>query len=96
MSDRFTPHARPDVEAHVMPDGTTLLFDPISEEGHVLDVLGSLVWDYCDGKMTSDAIIADIEALGPQFGEARAAVLALLHEFAERTLLVSCDPAASS
>jgi len=83
------PRARDDVEAHLLPDGTCLLVDLAADEGHVLSVLGALVWDYCDGTMSRDAIVAEVAALLPQETTVGDEVRQFLDTFAERGLLQS-------
>jgi hypothetical protein len=57
------PTRRPDVKTYVLPDGTALLFDPVVEGGLPLDVLSSLIWDYCDGALSADEILDSPYAL---------------------------------
>src|SRR5689334_19583854 len=59
------PRQHPEVETHVLPDGTCLLFDNRTEMGHVLNALGALVWDYCDGSSTVDEIAIEVAGLLP-------------------------------
>jgi hypothetical protein len=78
---------RPDIETHELPDGSCLLFDPVSYEGHALDILGALVWDYCDGTLTSDEIASAIAELVPNDVRLREEVRRFLNEFARHGLL---------
>ncbi len=87
MPDTPRPQRRPDVETYVLPDGTSLLFDPVTEAGHSLDVLRSLVWDYCDGANAREAIAGEIAALLPQAADAADHTLTVLDEFARAGLL---------
>src|SRR5215831_9590003 len=87
MTSPSYPKARADVEAHLLPDGTCLLVDLAADEGHVLSVLGALVWDYCDGTMSRDAITAEVVELLPQNPGVRDEVTQFLDTFAERGLL---------
>jgi len=87
------PTARPEVELHLLPDGSGLLFDPVSEEGHVLDPIGALAWDYCDGTLTADEIAGEVAALVPTAPRLREDVRDLLAEFARRGLLAGPTPA---
>jgi len=89
MSPESHPQARAEVEMHVLPDGSSLLFDPVESEGHVLSPIGALAWDYCDGALSCAEIAAEIAALIPAVSEARGAVLELLDEFSERGLLLA-------
>jgi Coenzyme PQQ synthesis protein D (PqqD) len=87
MPPALHPSARSDIETHILPDGSCLLFDPVASAGHVLDVVGALTWDYCDGARTPSEIAGEIAALLPQNAQLREEVLHLLDEFAERGLL---------
>lgn len=81
------PRRRPDVEMEVMPDGSALLFDPQTEQGHVLTAFAGLVWDMCDGTMTSAALTAELAQLLPALTDLAQTVQALLTEFSELGLL---------
>lgn len=77
----------------MLPDGSGLLFDPITEAGHVLNAVGALAWDFCDGALSAEAIADEIAALVPGAPTLRADILALLTEFAQGGLLVGTAPA---
>jgi hypothetical protein len=81
------PLRRADVETYVLPDGTSLLFDPISEAGHPLDVLRSLIWDYCDGSLSDTQIAQEVAELLPEQAEAASYALHVLEEFGQQGLL---------
>jgi hypothetical protein len=83
------PLRRADIETHVLPDGTCLLFDPETDAGHVLDALGSLVWDYCDGALSAEDITDEVAGLAPEADHLPAAVRRLLADFADAGLLTS-------
>ena len=87
MTSPSYPKARADVEAHLLPDGTCLLVDLAADEGHVLSVLGALVWDYCDGTMSRENITAEVVALLPQDPTVHDEVAQFLDTFAARGLL---------
>src|SRR5215469_2381840 len=59
------PRQRPEVETHLLPDGTCLLFDNRTEMGHVLNAVAALVWDYCDGTLTEAQIADEVATLLP-------------------------------
>lgn len=80
---------RADIETHVLPDGSSLLFDPATDTGHVLDALGSLVWDYCDGALNADDIVAEVAGLAPAESSLPAEVRRRLADFADAGLLAS-------
>jgi hypothetical protein len=85
------PRQRPDVETHLLPDGTCLLFDPAGNEGYVLNTAGALVWDYCDGTLTGAEIAQELVALLSEHPEVRAETEQILQDLAERGLLLITD-----
>ena len=95
MSPVCYPTRRPDVETHILPDGTSLLFDPVTNMGHVLNTAGSLVWDYCDGTLTGEQIADELASLQPDDPEMRAVTHELLDTL-DRTGLLLAQPAPSN
>jgi hypothetical protein len=89
QSNSVKPQRRLDIDTYVLPDGTALLFDPATEAGHPLDVLSSLIWDYCDGTMTPDAVAQEVAELLPRMSDAAQHTLAVLAEFMRLGLLVA-------
>ena len=89
----FHLRARPDVETHVLPDGSCLLFDPTTCEGHELDLVGALAWEYCDGTETRDAIARSIAELVPQDERLPDRVRQILGELLRHGLLLVEDSA---
>ncbi len=83
------PRQQPEVETHVLPDGTCLLFDNRTEMGHVLNAIGALVWDYCDGTLTVDQIAGEIAGLLPEQPLVRDDVARLIAELRTLDLLQS-------
>lgn len=83
------PQARPDVETHVLPDGSCLLFDPVTLEGHALDLVGALVWEYCDGTATRDTIAGAIAALVPRDERLRERVMRVFDDLSGHDLLLA-------
>ncbi len=81
------PQRRSDVETHVLPDGTSLLYDPIADVGYPLDLVRSLMWDLCDGTLTSEEIARELATLLPQHETAALYSLHVLDEFVARGLL---------
>jgi hypothetical protein len=73
----------------VLPDGSSLLFDPATDAGHVLDAVGSLVWDYCDGALSEDEIADEVAGLLPDETHLSTEVRRLLADFAQAGLLAS-------
>jgi Coenzyme PQQ synthesis protein D (PqqD) len=85
------PRGRPDVEAHLLPDASCLLFDPRTGQGLALTSLGGLVWDYCDGALSRDEIASEVASLVPQDPGMSESVQQFLDAFAEHGLLMSED-----
>jgi hypothetical protein len=83
------PLRRADVETYILPDGASLLYDPVAEVGYPLDLLRSLIWDYCDGTVSTAEIAAEVAALLPQEAEARADASRIVQEFRRTGLLAS-------
>jgi hypothetical protein len=88
MSVPSHPVRRQDVETYVLPDGTSLLYDPVSEAGMPLDVVSSLIWDYCDGALSDDEIVGEMVALLPQVTDMDAHVLSVIAGFEQLGLLL--------
>jgi hypothetical protein len=82
------PQARSDVQTYILPDASALLFDPVVNEGHVLNPLGALTWDYCDGTLDWEEIASEIVALVPAVPQVYDEVFKLLGEFTARGLLL--------
>lgn len=74
------PVRRPDLETHILPDGSCLIYDPASNQGRALNAGGSLVWDYCDGELDAATIANEVAALFAGTEPARQAALHLLDE----------------
>ena len=91
MSLPATPRQRDDIETHLMPDGSALLYDPVTDEGHVLNVAGSFIWEYCDGTLTPDQIAAELADVLPNSPDIPAEALRLLAELAAKGLLASAS-----
>ena len=87
MVETTHPRQRKDIETHIMPDGTCLLFDTVSNEGLALNAAGALVWDYCDGTLSADEIAAELATLLPEEQQTRAEALSLLEELGTRGYL---------
>jgi hypothetical protein len=85
------PRARREIEVHVFPDASCLLFDPQAQDGHVLDAFGALVWDYCDGALTAGEIASELAALVPQDSGVPGQTFGLLAEYERRGLLLTAE-----
>lgn len=90
------PVRRADIETFVLPDGTTLLYNPVTESGLPLDTLSSLIWDYCDGELSDAEIASEIVALLPQIANVEAHVLTVIQGFDEYGLLTRSAHAPSA
>lgn len=89
MSLPATPRQRDDIETHLMPDGSALLYDPVTDEGHVLNVAGSFIWEYCDGTLTPDQIAAELADALPEAPDIHAEALRMIAEFAAAGLFAA-------
>ena len=83
------PLRRADIETHVLPDSTCLLFDPDTDAGHVLDALASLVWEYCNGALSLRDITDEVACLLPEERSLPSEVRRLLADVAEAGALAS-------
>jgi hypothetical protein len=84
---------REDVEMHLMPDGSALLYDPDRNAGYALSPLGSLVWDMCDGTYTAEMLLAELEHDLAQVQGIRENAGHCLSEFARLGLLTAAPDA---
>lgn len=87
------PKARAGVETYIVPDGTCFLYDAEHDISYVLDQVGALVWDYCDGATAVDVMIGEIATLLPGDEGVTARVTSLLIEFASERLLEAVSEA---
>lgn len=87
MSENARPRQHPEVETHLLPDGTCLLFDNRTEMGHVLNAVAALVWDYCDGTLAEEQIADEIAALLPDEQFVRDDVMRLFADLRSLDLL---------
>lgn len=87
MKDHDRPRQHPEVETHLLPDGTCLLFDNRTEMGHVLNAVAALVWDYCDGTLAEEQIADEVAALLPDERFVRDDVARLLTDLRALNLL---------
>jgi hypothetical protein len=87
---------REDVEMHLMPDGSALLYDPDRNAGYALAPLGALVWDMCDGTYTTQTLLAELEQDLVQVQGIRKDADRCLSEFARLGLLTAAPDVAST
>lgn len=83
----WQPVRRADIEIEVLPDGSALLYDLLTDQGHALAALAALVWEMCDGTMTVEALVADLTAQLPEVPQLAEIVAVLLDEFRQQHLL---------
>jgi coenzyme PQQ synthesis protein D (PqqD) len=81
------PLRRADVETYLMPDGSCVLFDPRLGEGFTLNAAGALVWDYCDGALSTDESAREVASLLPNEPQAYTDGLAVMSQLRELGLL---------
>lgn len=85
-----TPKRREDVEAQPLPDGSGLLFDPVTATAYPITISAMQIWELCDGTNSLAAIVDDLEE---QYEVERATVerdtLALVADFAAKGLLAA-------
>lgn len=79
---------RDDVETAILPDGSCLLFDPVTNNGHALNAAGALIWDYCDGALWAEAIADELAGLLPEVAEMRNQALNMIETLLRLRLIV--------
>lgn len=52
-----------DIKTTLMPDGHVVLFNSKTEWAQVLNPMGALVWELCDGQTTEADMVAQIAQL---------------------------------
>ena len=62
MSPTSKPKRREAVEAQPLPDGSGLLFDPVTATAYPVTESAFRIWQSCDGTHTVAAIFDDLEA----------------------------------
>ena len=84
------PKRRDDVEAQPLPDGSGLLFDPVTATAYPITPSAMRIWELCDGTQTLAAIVDDLEE---QYEVERATVerdtQALVADFGAKGLLAA-------
>ena len=86
------PVRRPDLETHILPDGSCLIFDAATNQGRALNAGGSLVWDYCDGELDAEGIASEVGALFTDGDQARQSALKLLEELERLGFFATPEP----
>lgn len=85
--DDANPERCPEVETYLLPDGSCLLFDSRTDEAHVLNAVGALVWDYCDGALSVAQIADELAPLLPAQPTLRDDVREMIEALAGKGLL---------
>lgn len=84
---------RPDVLFERLADGSAVLVDPVSGTTHALNTTGAAVWNQCNGRRDTAAIV---RSLGRRFDappkDIREGVEALLEHLAELHVLAGAPP----
>ena len=84
------PKQREGVEAQPLPDGSGLLFDPVTATAYPITASAMRIWELCDGAHSLAAIVDDIEG---QYEVERATAerdtQALLADFTGKGLLAA-------
>jgi hypothetical protein len=57
------PKRRTDVHAESMPDGSMLLFDPVSMMGYPISASAGAIWQACDGAHSLEQIVNDLNSV---------------------------------
>lgn len=78
VDEHVHPRRRDDVETAILPDGSCLLFDPVTNNGHALNASGAFIWDCCDGKMSVGAVADELAKLLPSEPEMRSQALEMI------------------
>jgi hypothetical protein len=86
-----SPLHRANVMMEVLPDGSALLYDPQTDQGHALAALAALVWDMSDGTLTVEGMIAELTATLPRIPDLDQIVQALVDHFTQAGLLEGAD-----
>ena len=95
MAEKQNSRRRDDVQTEDLPDGSTLLFDPVNLMTYPISSSASLVWRACDGSHGTDEIVDQMESRYEVDREpAERDVSKLLQDFAEFGLLQDAPKAA--
>ena len=88
MTTETKPKRREGVESQPLPDGSGLLFDPVTATAYPITQSAMRIWELCDGEHSLGAMVDDLEA---RYEVDRATVekdaRALLVDFATRRLI---------
>lgn len=89
--DLLRPKAREDVVFRTLAD-EWVLYDPASNQVHVLNLSAALVWTACDGERTVEAIVQEVAESYPDHPPPDAVladVTEAIERFAQEDLLAS-------
>lgn len=92
MSVPAYPERRADVRSEMLPDGSSLLYDPETHLAYALTSSAAAVWDACTGARSPLAIADGLAvAYDAALDRIQRDVELLLRDFQARGLLVSAD-----
>lgn len=75
------------VHDELLPDGTMILFHSCKQELMTLNPTAAIVWEYCDGLHSPDAIAAEIHEVFPDAANVEDEVLTLLQQLIEQSYI---------
>jgi hypothetical protein len=53
----------PDINCQLLPDGNAVLFSSKSNWAHIINPVGAMVWEFCDGELSENEIMTQISEL---------------------------------
>lgn len=71
----------------LLADGSMVLFHTGSRTLMTLNPTAALVWEYCDGQHTEEAIVVEVRAVYPETTTIAADVAMVLHDLRARQML---------
>lgn len=57
------PLRNPELQTKLLPDGHVVVFNETTLWAHILSPSGAVIWEFCDGQHSVDAIMDEMEAL---------------------------------
>jgi Coenzyme PQQ synthesis protein D (PqqD) len=88
VDERLYVRRRADVETAILPDGSCLLFDPATNNGHALNASGALIWECCDGTLSAGNVADELAELLPREAEIRDQALNMIVTLLRQGLLL--------
>ncbi len=81
------PRRRADIEIELMPDGSALLYDAVTDQAQVLAPLAALIWEMLDGMLSETELAAQIASDVPPLPQPAATLAAVLQDFRAQGLI---------